>query len=300
MVSISIQSISKNFGSLKALDGVSLDVDEPMVIGILGPNGAGKTTLLKLLTGIMRPSSGKVLVNGKSVIQDPRNVLKDVGSLIEQPEFYPYLTGFESLRFVCKIRGMSSGECESEIKRVAEMTSITTYLERRTGDYSRGMKQRLGLAAALVCDPQILVLDEPTTGLDPKGMKEIREIIRKISREGNHIVILSTHLLSEAREVCDRVTIINQGKLVYDSRDIRDSGTLMVRVSEIPGKSVINHPSIVEYRTEGNSLIIKKADGSPNHAVVAYLVRNGWKVDEVSGYDDLEDKYISIVGRSGE
>ena len=300
MVSISISSVSKRFGSLKALDDVSLDIDEPMVMGILGPNGAGKTTLLKLITGIMRPSSGKILINGRSVANDPKNVLKDVGSLIEQPEFCPYLTGYESLRFVCRIRGMDSSDCEDEIRRVAEMTSIKGYLHRRTGNYSRGMKQRLGIAAAMACDPEILVLDEPTTGLDPKGMKEIRDIISKISREERHIVILSTHLLNEARDVCDRVTIINGGKLAYDSRAVRRSDIITVRVSKVPENMVINSPFVQEYRTEGGRLIIRKSTGTENHSVVKYLVESGWNVDGVASYDDLEDKYIGIVGKGGE
>ncbi len=300
MVSISIRNLSKNFGPVQALKDVSLEIDEPMVMGILGPNGAGKTTLLKLATGIMRPSSGKVLINGRNVIGDQKNVLKDVGSLIESPEFYPYLTGYETLRFVCRIRGMSSADCDNEISRVASMTSTKSYLDRRTGNYSRGMKQRLGLAAALVSDPQILVLDEPTTGLDPSGMKQIREIIKEISGEEKHIVILSTHLLNEAREVCDRVTIINNGILAYDSREIGRSDVIVARIMNRVRDRAINTPYIMEYRTEGDRLVIKKAPGAKNHEIVRYLVDSGWEIDEVTNYDNLEEKYIEIVGDSRE
>lgn len=295
MVSISIRKLSKKYGNLQALDGITLNVEEPMVLGILGPNGAGKTTMLKLITGILRPTSGEVLVNGKSVKDDPRNVLMDVGSLIEQPEFYPYLTGYESLRFVCRIRGKSTRECAAEIERVSEITSIGGYLNRKTGDYSRGMKQRLGIAAALICDPKILVLDEPTTGLDPKGMKEIREIIRKISFDEKHIVILSTHLLNEAREVCDRVTIVNNGKLAYDSTELRNNSTLSIKITgDFKGKK-INDPSISEYRTEGDRLVIRKSEGYQNHSVIKYLVDSGFQVEEVYTYDNLENEYIRIV-----
>lgn len=300
MVSVDIRSLTKHYGSLAALEEVSIHIDGPLVLGILGPNGAGKTTMLKLVTGILRPTSGEVLVNGISVKDNPKKVLMDVGSLIEQPEFYPYLTGYESLRFVCRIRGMSSENCDAEIRRVADITSVNKYLNRRTGDYSRGMKQRLGIAAALICDPKILVLDEPTTGLDPKGMKEIREIIRKISIDGEHIVMLSTHLLNEAREVCDRVTIIDNGRLTYDSSDLRDSSTITVRVGgEFRGRT-INDESISEYRPEGDRLIIRKTDGYQNHDVIRYLVESGFKIEEVYAYDDLENRYVSIVEAEGD
>lgn len=295
MVSVEIKSLTKHYGSLVALDSISIDIEGPMVLGILGPNGAGKTTMLKLITGILRPTSGEVLVNGRSVRDEPKKVLMDVGSLIEQPEFYPYLTGYESLRFVCRIRGMAADKCDDEIARVSKLTSTTKYLHRRTGNYSRGMKQRLGIAAALICDPKILVLDEPTTGLDPKGMKEIREIIRKISFDGEHIVMLSTHLLNEAREVCDRVTIINNGKLSYDSSDLKDSKTITVKLTGDFRSLGMNDPSISEYRSEGDRLIIRKMDGYQNHDVIRYLIESGFQVQEVYAYDNLENRYVSIV-----
>lgn len=298
--SIQIRSLSKRYGSILALDDVSLDVEGPIVMGILGPNGAGKSTLMKLITGILRPTSGSVKINGKNVTDDPRNVLMDVGSLIEQPGFYPYLTGYESLKFVCKIRGLSSRECEEEIERVGRITSSTPYLNRKTGNYSKGMNQRVGIAAAMICDPKILVLDEPTNGLDPKGMKEVREIIKKISRDGEHIVLISTHLLSEAREVCNRVTIINQGHLAYDSTDLNEGGnTITVRFDGEFRQAVLDHPSILQYRTESDRLIVQKSPGATNYDVVRYLVQSGLKVSEVSSYDDLEDRYVRIVSESG-
>lgn len=298
MVSISIRSVSKFFGPIKALDGVSMEVDTPLVLGLLGPNGAGKSTLLKLLTGVLRPTSGKVLINGTDVQLNQKKVLSEVGTLLETPQFYPYLTGYESLRFVCLLRGFSKKQCEQEIDRVARLTGSRSYLSRKTGNYSSGMKQRLGIASALLCKPRILVLDEPTSGLDPRGMKEVREIIRNISKEGEHIVILSTHLLSEAREICDKVAIIDQGKLVYESDRIENENSVTVRLLGDLGSKVLDSPIIEEYRTEWGLLVIKKSPGSKNHDLIKYLMSIGLEVEEISAYNDLEDRYIRIVGDS--
>lgn len=298
MASVSIRSVSKSFGSLRALDQITIEVDRPKVIGLLGPNGAGKTTLLKLMTGVLHPTSGKVLINGSEVQYNQKKVLSEVGCLLETPEFYPYLTGYESLRFVCRLRGYSKAECEEEVHRVAELTGSTGYLDRKTGQYSSGMKQRLAIASALLCKPEILVLDEPTSGLDPKGMKEVREIIRKLSRDNSHIIILSTHLLNEAQEICDEVAIINKGKLAYQSDKVRDESTVLVRTSGELGSKVLDSKHIEEYRTEGGKLVIRKTSGTENHDIIRYLNGVGLEVEEITTYSDLEDRYIQIVGKS--
>ena len=177
MTRIAFEGIFKSFSDVQALSDVTFEVSDGSSTGILGPNGSGKTTLMKILTGLLRPDSGRAIVNDISVEANSKEAMRHVGSLIEQPEFYTYLSGYETLEFACRIRGLGKQETKTEIGRVSQLTGCSDYLHRRTGGYSRGMKQRLGLSIALAGDPEILVLDEPTFGLDPKGMKELGDLI---------------------------------------------------------------------------------------------------------------------------
>ncbi|MCL4330900.1 MAG: ABC transporter ATP-binding protein, partial [Candidatus Thermoplasmatota archaeon] len=210
MPSVLVEKVTKNYRDVRALNEVSLNLQEPGCIGILGPNGAGKTTLLKILTNIVKPTEGVALLNGINVSDEPEKALMDVGALVEQPEFYPYLTALETLKFVGRVKGVTEKNLNSEIQRVSRMTGIVEYLGRKTGNFSRGMKQRLSLACALISDPHIIILDEPTFGLDPRGMKEMRDLIKSLNQSKERIIILSTHLIYEAQEICDRVIIINK------------------------------------------------------------------------------------------
>lgn len=292
MPSISLQGISKHFGPIKALNGITFNVDGPGCIGILGPNGAGKTTMLKILTNIVKPTSGVAKVNGVSVSEYPEKALARVGALVEQPEFYPYLTAREILSFVMKIK-MVKNEKE-EIQRVSELTSIGGYLDRKAGEFSRGMKQRLGLAVALVGDPNVLILDEPTFGLDPSGMKRVRDIIKDINAKGDKIIILSTHLIYEAQEVCDRIMIVNKGNIGYDlNNDIADH----VRIElESPGNGIEFPKHLAsQWRTEGNLIYLHKADGTKNSDVIEYCRKNGMDVKWVTPYNDIENIYVSLT-----
>lgn len=227
-----ISSLSKNYGKIQALKNVSLLIEGNGLVTFLGANGAGKTTLFKILTSIVRPSSGSINVNGVNVDSNPRKVLSNIGSLVEEPEFYPYLTGRELLEFTAKIRGESSRDLKEEVERVSRLTDISGYLERKSGEYSRGMKQRLGVAVALVGNPELLVLDEPTFGMDPKGMLEMRKVLRDMKKDKDRLIIMSTHLLEEARALSDRTIILKKGEIKYDSQGtdrkslVRVTGTI--------------------------------------------------------------------------
>jgi len=293
MPTLEIIDVRKNFGSLQALKGITLDVKTPQCIGILGPNGAGKTTLLKVITNILKPSGGKVLVNGVNVNQNPTRALEKIGALVEQPEFYPYLTGRETMNFVAKIKGISGSKSKDEIERLGKMTGITEYLDRKTGEYSRGMKQRLGLAVSMIGDPEIIVLDEPTFGLDPRGMKEMRDILIRIKEEKNRIILFSTHLISEAREVCDRVIIIDNGEMKFDD-DISDmNGTKMrVRGTFSHVKSI---PDALGITINGNEIIVDMKPGSTRNLVLQELMESGVQIDTVEGMDRMEEVYLSMV-----
>ncbi len=293
MPSVLLENISKRFGTFYALKDVNLEIEGPGCIGILGPNGAGKTTMLKILTNIMHSSTGKALINGKSVSEYPAKALSSVGALVEQPEFYPYLTAREILNFVIKIKQVKGNE-NDEMERVSRLTSITPYLDRKAGQLSKGMKQRLGLAVAMVGDPDILILDEPTFGLDPRGMKTVRDLIKSINDSREKIIILSTHLIYEAQEVCDRILIINKGQVGYDTSNNK-SANIKIEFEHSPQGIEIPSGLASHFSVNGNSLQVNKASGVSNHEIVEFCQQNGFKIKWVVPHNDLEDTYISIT-----
>lgn len=294
---IRIKGLTKKFGSVTALDNVTLDIAESSCVGLLGPNGAGKSTMMKTLTNIVRPTSGKVEIDGINVYANPRRALKDVGSLVEYPKFYPYLTGLESLMFVCRIKGLKKRECLDEIERVAALTGVERYLDKKTGAYSRGMNQRVALSAAMLCNPGILILDEPTFGLDPKGMKDMRELLRRINSEGETIILLSSHLIYEINEVCDRVVIVNGGKIAFDSEKPESESWMTLTPVAMPPDLGAITPFTSEYRVEGKRIVLRKNPGLTNSAVLKGVLEAGLEVESFGEYDTLENIYLSIVDK---
>ncbi len=276
---------------MQALSDIDLLV-ESGTTGLLGPNGSGKTTLMKLLTGLLRPDTGQISVNDISVQKNLKSAMLHVGSLIEQPEFYSYLTGYETLEFACRIRGLSKGETISEISRVAKTTGCIDYLNRRAGGYSRGMKQRLGLSLALAGDPEILILDEPTFGLDPKGMRELSDLILDMKK--SKTILFSTHLISEARELCDRVVILDFGRIRYDSASSQVAETVKItvegRLSNIPDLSEFGDISLSK-----DSIVMKKKPGTKNSDLIETLVSAGVKISKVEDFDNIEATYLKVV-----
>ncbi|MCL5440175.1 MAG: ABC transporter ATP-binding protein [Thermoplasmataceae archaeon] len=292
MTRIAFEGVYKSFSDVKALSDVTFEVFDGSSTGILGPNGSGKTTLMKILTGLLRPDSGRAMVNDISVEANSKEAMRHVGSLIEQPEFYTYLSGYETLEFACRIRGLGKQETKTEIGRVSQLTGCSDYLHRRTGGYSRGMKQRLGLSIALAGDPEILVLDEPTFGLDPKGMKELGDLILDMRK--TKTILFSTHLLSEARTLCDRIIIMESGRMKYDSKDDPSMKILRIkidgRINNIPELSSFGSYSFTE-----DSILINKNEKTNNYEIIQMLVSNGIKIDKVEDYDTLSAKYLSVV-----
>jgi ABC-2 type transport system ATP-binding protein len=215
--SIEAVNLSKRYGSFLALSNLSLKIEGSKCVGFLGPNGAGKTTTLKIFTDMIRASEGKALINGIDVHLDKKKALSSVGSLIESPEIYPSLTPREALSMVSDIRGLSKAERRKKIEEVVSEVKMEEWLDKKVGKFSKGMKQRINIAAALLSDPDVFLLDEPTTGLDPRGMAEVRDIVKSLKTR-NRLIFMSSHLLNEVQEICDEVAMIDHGKLlVYDS-----------------------------------------------------------------------------------
>ncbi|KAA8886694.1 ABC transporter ATP-binding protein [Nocardia colli] len=218
------RGLTKRYGAHTAVDAVSMSVAAGEIYGFLGPNGAGKTTTLRMLVGLIRPSDGTATVAGHAP-GDPA-VVRRIGVLIEGPGFYPYLSGRDNLRVLAKYRGIGTAEVEAALVRVG----LAGRADDKFRTYSLGMKQRLGVGAALLGGPDLLILDEPTNGLDPQGMAEMRELITTLAADG-HTVLLSSHMLSEVQEICDRVGVISQGKLLVESTvaELRGASSLLLR-----------------------------------------------------------------------
>jgi ABC-2 type transport system ATP-binding protein len=196
---------------------LNLKIEGSKCVGFLGPNGAGKTTTLKIFTDLIRASSGEALINGSNVHLEKKKALSSVGTLIETPEIYPSLTPREALNMIGETRGVPSTERRARIDQAIAEVRMEEWVDKRVGKFSKGMKQRICIAAALLSDPTILLLDEPTTGLDPRGMSEVREIVKALKGQ-KRLIFMSSHLLSEVSDVCDEVAMIDHGKLiVYDS-----------------------------------------------------------------------------------
>ncbi len=294
MVKIRIENLSKNYGNVEALKSVNLTFDREGIIVLLGPNGAGKTTLMKTMTGISRPTSGDIFINEHSVMEDLSTALSSIGSLVEQPEFYPYLTGREILNFSCRIRGFTRSECTERIDEISRLTGCFSYLDRKAGEYSRGMKQRLGLSLSLLHDPPIIILDEPTFGLDPKGMYQFRNILKDINAKKEKIIILSTHLIGEAKEVGDRIIIINNGSIVSDFENT-DAGYVRIRVDGSKDSRALQELAS-DHRFEHGYLFLRPDEDIP--AILKRLVLDNVRFDRVEEYSDLENQYITSVGDS--
>jgi len=215
--SIEAVKLTKRFGSFVAVSELSLKIEGAKCVGYLGPNGAGKTTTLKMFTDLIRPSSGEALINGVNVHTNKKAALASVAALIETPEIYPSLTPREALSMIAEMRGVPAAEIKKRIEEAVSEVHMDEWIDKRVGRMSKGMKQRICIASALLSDPHILLLDEPTNGLDPRGMSEVRDIVKSLKGK-KRLIFMSSHLLAEVSDVCDEVAMIDHGKLlVYDT-----------------------------------------------------------------------------------
>jgi ABC-2 type transport system ATP-binding protein len=210
---IQTEDLTKSYGRLVAVDHLSFEVQSREILGFLGPNGAGKTTTMRMLLGLVQPSSGSARILGMDIEQNLPQILSRTGSIIENPTFYPFLSGRDNLRVVAKLTGSGN----QRIEAVLELADLTGSANRSFKTYSLGMKQRLAVAAALLGEPDLLILDEPGNGLDPAGIVEMRDLMRRLKAQGN-AVLISSHVLHEIEQICDRIIILNHGKIVVQGK----------------------------------------------------------------------------------
>ena len=264
---IELQQLTKTFGPIRAVDNLTLKVPAGITVGFLGPNGAGKTTTIKILTNLISATSGKAFIEGIDVISKPKEAMKNVGAVVETPEFYPYLTPEETLAYLGRIRGMSGAEIKNRSGEVLDQVKLSEWRTTRIGKFSKGMKQRLAIAQALLHEPEVLILDEPTSGLDPRGMVEVREIIRSLKRQ-HYTIFMSSHLLGEVQEVCDSAALIDRGRLmIYDS--IENLKRIIRRV-KIEVAAIDDVPDVVLGRLREMKHVTLVERTGPNVFVVTY------------------------------
>lgn len=230
-VIVSLRGLTKKYGNLVAVDHLDLDICRGEVFGLLGPNGAGKTTTILMLLGLTEPTEGTVRVAGHDPAREPLAVKAMVGYLPDNVGFYEDMTGRENLRYTARLNHIPLPEAERQIARLLETVGLGDVGDRAVREYSRGMRQRLGMADALVKDPRLLILDEPTLGIDPEGVQEVLALIVRLAREEKRTVLISSHLLYQMQEICDRVAIFVRGRLV-------DPGPVSIRELVASGRSL--------------------------------------------------------------
>jgi ABC-2 type transport system ATP-binding protein len=306
---ITVENLTKRYATKIAIDHVSFQVEKGEILGFLGPNGAGKTTTMRVITGFMPASDGTVRLDGFDVFENPLDVRRRIGYLPENPPLYLEMTVAGYLRFVAKIKGVPKEKLAVEVKRVMERVNIIDVQDRIISRLSKGYKQRVGLAQALINDPPVLILDEPTIGLDPKQIHEVRELIKDLA--GNHTVVLSTHILPEVEQTCHRVIIIDHGKIVAvdTPQNLRFQLQGAERVfMEIQGPApeiasqLKQTPGVVEVRT------ISSTDGRHRFQIEGELrkeirndlartvVQHGWGLYELQAATmSLEDIFLKLT-----
>ena len=284
---IEVQHLTKRYGPLKAVDDVSFTVERGEILGFLGPNGAGKTTTMRVLTGYMPPTEGRAIVAGFDVFDQPIEAKRRTGYLPETPPLYPEMTVRDYLSFVARIKGVPRGERASRLDYVMGRTRVTDVANRHCGKLSKGYRQRVGLAQAILHNPDVLILDEPTAGLDPKQIIETRQLIKELA--GDHTIILSTHILPEVSQTCHRVVIINKGRVV--AVDTPENLTSRLRGSETMYLEVDGLGADVKTALEAVAGVTRVVLADTRGTAT------GFEIDSESGRDVRRELASTVVSR---
>ncbi len=312
---ITVNGLTKRYARTVAVDHISFEVQKGQIVGFLGPNGAGKTTTMRILTCFLPPSEGSATVAGFDVLEKPLEVKKRIGYLPETPPLYPEMETREYLTFVGKLKGLSGSALATRVAEVSERCAVAEVSNKLLGKLSKGYRQRVGLAQAIIHNPEVLILDEPTAGLDPKQINETRELIRSLA--GDHTIILSTHILPEVEQTCERVIIINKGKLVatdsVQNLQNRARGVESI-VLEVEGRSGDLDSSVIQHRLETVAGVSRVAfkETRQNRSIFEVeslkdrfirgdlaraVVESGWNLNELRpSAMSLEEIFLQLTG----
>jgi ABC-2 type transport system ATP-binding protein len=294
---VETHELTKRYGSILAVDSLSIQVPRGGVFGLLGPNGSGKTTTMSMLLGLVAPTSGTFRLLDRASNGGLQEALHDVGAIAETPAFYPYLSGRANLQYFQGIIGRGDSR---DIERLLELAGLSGRAQSKFSTYSQGMKQRLSIAYALLGDPHLLFLDEPTNGLDPAGISEVRDLIRRLSGEG-HTVLLSSHLLHEVQQVCDRVAIMSRGRLIAQGaiRDIlrRRGAVRLSTTDDVKATGIISALPWVTAVSAENGYITAESPPERSWELTKALGEHGVAVKEMSPVEDsLERYFLEVTG----
>ena len=296
---LEVKSVKKRLGKREIIKKLDFSIEEGEIFGFLGPNGAGKTTTIRMLVGLIAPNEGDIIICGNSVLKDKEKALKNVGAVVENPELYKYLSGRENLMQIARIRNVS----KDEVDKLIELVGMKDRINDKVRKYSLGMKQRLGLAAALIGNPKLLILDEPTNGLDPSGILDFRNIVKRAAKEKGMSVLISSHILSEVQNLCDRVAFINQG-VIKSVEDIHENSvetkleslTLVVSEDEEKAVNILkNLTKVQSAKLEDGEIkfIIENGEAS---SIIKELVLKDIKIEEIyKNRNELEQRYMELV-----
>ncbi|SEQ42554.1 ABC transporter ATP-binding protein [Piscibacillus halophilus] len=296
-VALELKDVKKKIGKKEIIKGINLSINQGEVYGFIGPNGAGKTTTIRMIVGLMRLTGGDVKILGKSIQSDYKLAAKNIGAIVENPELYPFMTGWQNLMHYAR---MYQGVTKERVEEVISLVGLEKVVNDKVGKYSLGMRQRLGIAQAILHKPALLILDEPTNGLDPAGIREIRDYIRELAVKDNVAVMISSHLLSEIELMCDRIGIIQQGEVISE-RAVHDESTdsqlkVIFEVKQNDKAQEVFEEKELTIEKESNKLIVKlDREDIPN--VVKSLIEKDVEVYGVTPIKaTLEDQFLELTG----
>ncbi|MEA0555370.1 ABC transporter ATP-binding protein [Lysinibacillus irui] len=291
---VQLQNLSKTIRGKQLIQQLNIDLCPGQITGFLGPNGAGKTTTIRMMTGLMKPTEGKVLIDGLSLQEHYEEAISKVGVIVENPEMYKFMSGYKNLLHFAR---MHKNVTKERIQEVVQQVGLEHRIHEKVSTYSLGMRQRLGLAQALLHRPKFLILDEPTNGLDPAGIREFRMYLRKIASEEGVSVFVSSHLLSEIELMCDRVAVIQNGKLI-DLRDIHNESSSFYYVEAQPKEQVSAYLKEHDYQfaaENGGYVVEMTKENVP--ALITQLVQEGIQLFAIQPHQKtLEDQFLEMTG----
>jgi ABC-type multidrug transport system ATPase subunit len=296
---LKVRGLEKSFGDFKAVDGLDLDVYRGDVFGFLGPNGAGKSTSIRMLLSLIKPTAGTIEIFGKNFENNRNYILSRIGSIVEKPDFYKYLSAKKNIEIFARLSGVSKSN--SQIEELIEFVGLKGRGDDKVKNYSHGMKQRLGLAQALVHDPELIILDEPTTGLDPQGIIDIRNLILYLSKEKNKTIFLSSHILSEMELIATRMAIINKGKCVAQGsiHDLLNDDDRIVTITVSEVDTVLNYINASAWKTHINSVdgdtILFNLTFKQISELNKELVNQGFNIHGLESRRQLEDFFLKLT-----
>ena len=307
---IEVRNITKKYGSFTAVDNISFEVNEHEIVGFLGPNGAGKTTTMNMITGFIEPTEGEIIINGFNISKNPKKAKKQMGYMPENVPLYNDLTVREFVNYMAELKGVNKKERKEAVKKVLEETGILDVENKLIRNISRGYKQRVSMAGCLIGNPEVLILDEPTVGLDPKQITEIRELIKRLGE--NHTILLSSHILSEVSQICQKVVIIDKGKILaidtpenLENKTIEENSiTIVVEDKENKMKKItekikgIKEIKLLRENEDGTKkyLIISKNDMDVRKEIFEVLTKEKISIFELRKTENsLEEAFLKIV-----